>query len=74
MFRSTKEVAILLGVSPSRVSRAVWEGRLDPPQRGPSGAFLWEEADLRRASWVLLGMDLDRAVRERMAILGDSDE
>ena len=74
MFHSTREVAAILGVKPSRIGKAIWEGRLAPPERGPSGAFLWKEADLRRASWVLLGMDLDRAVGQRMAIWGDSDE
>lgn len=65
MFRSTKEVAMVLGVSPSKLSRAVWEGRLDPPERGPSGAFLWEYSDIERASWALLGMDLDRVLSKR---------
>lgn len=65
MFRSTREVAELLGVLPTRIGKAVWEGRLNPPQRGPSGAFLWIEEDVRRASWVLLRRDLDDVLAER---------
>ena len=64
MFRSTREVADLLGVTPGRISKAVWDGRLDPPQRGPSGAFLWTEQDVRRASWALLHRDVDAHVAE----------
>lgn len=73
MFKSTREVGAILGVRPNRISKAIWEGRLDPPLRGPSGAFLWKEADIRRSSWVLLGMDLDRAVGERKAFRGNSN-
>ncbi len=52
-YRSTKEVARLLGVSISRLSRAVWEGRIDPPQKAPGGAYLWTRRDVEHASWVL---------------------
>ena len=64
-FRSTREVAGLLGMPPGRINRAIWESRLKPPQRGPSGAFLWSELDIRRASWVLLHRDLDIVMAER---------
>ena len=59
MFQSTRQVAKLLDITPSRLSKAVWDGRLDEPQRGPSGAFLWSDTDVRRACWTLLGCDLD---------------
>ena len=52
-FIGTKEAAARLQVNPSRLSRAVWEGRLSEPQRAPSGAFLWAEEDLEKAAWVL---------------------
>ena len=52
-YRSTKEVARLLGVSISRLSRAVWEGRVDPPEKAPGGAYLWTQRDVEHASWVL---------------------
>ena len=59
MYRSTREVAELLNVTPSRLSKAVWDRRIDPPERGPSGAFLWTHNDIRRACWRLLRRDLD---------------
>lgn len=64
MYRSTREVAALLGVLPSRISKAVWEGRLEAPERGPSGAFLWSEEDIRRTCWVLLRRDADAFLAE----------
>ena len=64
MFRSTREVAKMLGIGPSRLSKAVWDGRLDPPGRGPSGAFLWTEADIQRASWTLRRRSADDVLPE----------
>ena len=58
-YMSTREVARALGLNPSRLARAVWAGRIEAPARGPGGAFYWTEADIRRASWALLGHDLD---------------
>jgi hypothetical protein len=58
-YRSTREVAILLGLRPSNITRALWEGRITPPMKGPSGAYLWIEADIQRASWVLRHRDAD---------------
>lgn len=59
-YRSTKQVAGILGVKLSLLSRATWEGRVPEPQRGPGGAFLWTDDDIRKASWALLrhGVDL----------------
>ena len=62
MFKSTSQVARILGISASRLGRAVWEERVDPPTRGPSGAFLWTDADIERASWALLHRSADRAL------------
>ncbi len=64
MFKSTSQVARILGISASRLGRAVWERRLDPPARGPSGAFLWTDADVERASWALLRRSADKALEE----------
>ena len=64
MFKGTKDVAAILGIRPGRISRAIWEGRLDPPQRGPSGGFLWTDHDIRRASWVLLHRDVEDVLRD----------
>lgn len=56
---NTREVARVLGVSTSKLSRAVWDGRVDAPMRGPGGAFLWDLESIQRASWQLLGKSLD---------------
>ncbi len=61
----TKQAAARLGLRPGTLTRAVWEGRIQPPAKGPGGAYIWTEADLRRASWVLLGRDLDDAANTR---------
>lgn len=53
-YLSTREVARRLGVSVGLLTRAVWCGRVDPPAKSPSGNFLWTQADVERASWVLL--------------------
>ncbi len=65
MFYGTRRVGQLLGIRPGRINRAIWEGRLSPPRRGPSGAFLWARDDVRRASRVLLRRSLpDEALGE----------
>ena len=66
--RSTRQVARLLGVNPNRISRAVWEGRIEQPEKGPGGAFFWTEADVRRAAWVLRHRDLDDILAERKTL------
>jgi hypothetical protein len=56
-YRSTREVAKLLGLNPSRLARAIWDGRLTPPARAPAGGFLWTANDVERASWLLRHRD-----------------
>ena len=63
----TKQAAAILGVRPGTLTRAVWEGRVPPPAKGPGGAFVWTEADLRRAAFALLGRDLDEVTKARQA-------
>jgi len=58
-YRSTPQAARLLGMSPSRLAKAVWDGRVDPPQKSPSGNFLWTHADIERASWALCHKPLE---------------
>jgi len=36
------------------LQKAIWQSRLDPPIKSPSGQFLWRESDIERASWALL--------------------
>ena len=64
-YQSTRQAAKRLGISTSRLARAVWDERFQAPTKGPGGAFIWTEADLRRASWALLGRDLEQAASER---------
>ncbi len=54
-FHSTRQVARILGVGIARLSMAVWQGRIQEPDRGPNNNFLWVEDDINRASLVLLG-------------------
>jgi hypothetical protein len=61
-YRSSRDAALLLGISPSRLARAIWDRRLDPPERGPGGAFLWDDADIQRASWLLRGRGADHVL------------
>ena len=58
-YQSTRQAAKRLGISNSRLARAIWDERFQAPTKGPGGAFIWTEADLRRASWALLRRDLD---------------
>jgi hypothetical protein len=58
-YQSTRQAAKRLGISNSRLARAIWDERFLAPTKGPGGAFIWTEADLQRASWALLGHDLD---------------
>lgn len=62
---STRQVARLLKVSVSLLTKAVWDGRVSPPQKSPSGNFLWTHADIERASWVLLHRLLEDVDSER---------
>jgi hypothetical protein len=68
----TKQAAARLGLRPGTLTRAVWEGRIQPPAKGPGGAYIWTEADLRRASWTLLGRDLDDAASTRKERVDDN--
>ena len=52
-FFSTRQVALILGVKPASLAKAIWDGRLEPPDKGPSGNFLWQLGDIERASWVM---------------------
>lgn len=50
---STRQVAKLLGVTPASLAKAIWDGRVDAPAKGPSGNFLWTINDIERASWAM---------------------
>ncbi len=54
---NTRQVAHLFGISVSLLTKALWDGRVPPPQKSPSGNFLWTAHDIHRASWVLRRRD-----------------
>ena len=60
----TRQVAELLQIKPATIQRAIWEGRLDPPAKGPGNAFFWNEADVQRAAWVLCKRSLKHILQE----------
>ena len=60
----TKQVARLLNVNISSLTRAVWEDRITAPSKGPGGAFLWGPEDIQRASWVMRRKSADDVLSE----------
>ena len=72
-YRSTCEVAQLLGVSVGGLTRALWERRVHRPRKSPSGTFLWTAEDIHRASWVMRGRDADDVLVERNEVEGDDN-
>ena len=52
-FYSTRQVAAVLAIKPGTLQKSIWQGRVEPPQKGPSGNYLWMLRDIERASWVL---------------------
>lgn len=47
---STRQASQRLGVKASTLARAVWDGRIPEPQRGPGGCYLWTPEDIQRAA------------------------
>ena len=56
-YRSTREVAHLLGIPPGRLAKALWDGRVEAPAKGPGGAYLWTDRDIEHASWIIRHRD-----------------
>jgi hypothetical protein len=52
-FKSTSQVAKILGIGVSALQRALWTGRVKAPLKSPQGGFLWMDSDINSASWVL---------------------
>lgn len=76
-FLSTRQVAARLGIRPSVLGAAVWNGRLIPPVKSPDGSFLWTEDDIERASWAILHRpytESNRVKRGTIVGQGASDE
>jgi len=54
-FISTKQAARVLGVSPGKLQQDLWHERMTPPpDKSPSGGYLWGNADIERYSWQVL--------------------
>ena len=60
-YQGTREAAKALGVTPNALNRAIWEGRINAPKKGPGGAYFWTERDIEHASWVLLHRPFEKA-------------
>ncbi|MHC4172110.1 MAG: hypothetical protein ACYTBX_15015 [Planctomycetota bacterium] len=57
-YYSSLQVAKMLNIHPSRLSRAVWIGKIEQPAKSPGkGVFLWTRDDINRASLVLRKRD-----------------
>jgi hypothetical protein len=52
-FYSTRQVAKILNVKPDTLNKAVWQNRINPPLKSPSGNYLWTVKDVEHAAWVL---------------------
>lgn len=63
-FLSTAQAARRLGITPSSLSKAVWDGRVQAPAKGPNGSYLWTATDIERASWALLRRDIEDATKD----------
>jgi hypothetical protein len=64
---STRQVAALLGISVAKLTREVWLGRIQAPQKSPAGDHLWGRKDDERACWMLRHQDLSVLLAEREA-------
>lgn len=52
-FYSTRQVAGFLVIKPDTLQKAIWQLRVEAPQKGPSGNYLWTTKDIERAAWIL---------------------
>ena len=47
----TRQAAQALGIRPSTLSRAIWDGKVRAPVKGPGGAYVWSVGDIESAAW-----------------------
>ncbi len=50
---STRQAAGILGIKPDALSKAIWQNRVTPPTKSPSGQYLWTTAYIEAAAWAL---------------------
>lgn len=51
-YRSTLQVAAEIDILAVTLLRAVWDGRIPPPEKDRAGNFCWRRIDIRRAAKV----------------------
>lgn len=51
-YQSSRQVAEEIGLRPSTLLRAVWDGRIPQPPKNQAGDFCWRRVDVRRAAAV----------------------
>ena len=56
---STREVAAKLDISPQRLYKAVWDGRLSAPPKMLGNSFAWGDDDIDRACRLFHHRDLE---------------
>lgn len=57
-FYSTRQVAQeILQIKPDTLQKAIWQGRVKAPRKGPSGQYLWTISDVESAAWALRHYD-----------------
>ena len=71
---STVQAASVLGIRPGTLAKAVWDGRVSAPAKGPGGAYHWTIHDIERASLRLLGRSLTDAALGRLSQIGHEVE
>ena len=52
-FYSTRQVAGLLNIKPDTLAKAIWQNRVTPPPKSPSGQYLWTIAYIESAAWAM---------------------
>jgi len=74
-YYSTIEVSRMLNIHPSRLSRAVWVGKIPQPIKSPGkGVFLWTRNNIEQASQYFRGCgasDIFKDGTESDAVLAD---
>jgi hypothetical protein len=50
---STRQAAGILQIKPDLLQKGIWQGKVTPPAKGPSGNYLWTVRDIEAAAWVM---------------------
>lgn len=63
-YRSTRQVEKLLKVNNLAVK--IFQNRIDPPEKSPTGQYMWTDMDIERASWVLRRKSADDVLPKQL--------